>query len=274
MAAAGFPVSWKTLIRVLIFAARHVRRIVARLGCFFGRILLPSCRWFLRLRVFRRDLAVLRSLSAVLFFRRSAHLFGQLARALFHLGLIILQSGRVIPSLGPALHGPLQAQQPLDFLDVFAISRLFIFQPIGTVLAQQEVQQGLQVGDRFFLLLECTTELRRGSQKLRGGVELLADETFGRLFDGAAQQSRPLRIAGGLDLCHPDHQLLEPCVLVSDAALLDRQTIGDCRRRRIRRCSGRARVRHPQGRDASVPERRTARGGKSQSVHRAPAGVS
>ena len=99
----------RTLLPILFFALRRALRSVARVRCFFGRVFF-ACERLRRLGVFRLALSALGTLLAVLLFVLGAQLFGQFAGALFDLGLIILQLGSVIPSLRPALHGPLQAQ--------------------------------------------------------------------------------------------------------------------------------------------------------------------
>ena len=101
---------------------------------------------------------------------------------------------------------------------------LLRLQPLGAVLAQQQLQQGLQVLVQIPLVLDGPGELVL-LQQLDELLELRGDQLLLALGDGLLQQGRAARIGRGGQLGHAEQHLFELLVAIADPLLLDRQLV-------------------------------------------------
>ena len=159
-----------------------------------------------------------------------ADLFGQLAGALGHFVLVLGHFARFGAALGASLNALLQPQDAFDLFDVLANPVLLAFQAVGTVLAQQHLQQPLHILMR--LALQSQQPLPLGSvfrlellQRLDAFVQLDARQVLLGQLQRLHQQRRASRIIDRLDTCHVLQQLLELRVLVGDRTLVNRQLL-------------------------------------------------
>ena len=123
-----------------------------------------------------------------------ANLAGQVARLAGDAALLLGELLRVGAPFGLALQRLLQANQPLDFLDVFLDPLLLALEAVGAVLAHQQFEQRLQIGLHGRLAIDGPLELLLVEQ-LDERFELRLGQPLFRLLDGPREQRGPLGIA-------------------------------------------------------------------------------
>ena len=135
-------------------------------------------------------------------------------------------------AFGLALQRFFEANQPLDFLDVFLEPLLLALEAVGAVFAHEQFEQGLEIGLDRRLAIDGPLELLLVEQ-LDEAIELRLGQLLFRLLDGPRQKLRPLGIRQPFQLRHLEHELFELGVFVGHAALFESQFVG--RRRASRR---------------------------------------